>query len=193
MAGPMQKMTTTTTVDEGMNSEDIEAFLRHTGCRKPRVIASDELELRRPMSSGQILITNTDVKTGDGIHWVLFYIGKNKELNYFDPLGECSIEYGNFKKFIAKYNKLTSNQGFPVQHDSSSKFSNTCAMHCLFVAHLFCDHSGRFQSLRDVMKVYKVPHSEDDISENECMVLYYLNKRFTTHSPIFKQLKGCND
>ena len=177
--------------DAGMNSVDIESFLRHTGCRRPRVLASDELDTKRPLAHGQVLIVNTDIGSGKGIHWVLFYVGKNRQLNYFDPLGECSIEYGKFKKFISLYAKLTTNQGFPTQHDSTLKFSNTCAMHTLFVAHLFCDYPQQFRSLGDVMKIYKVSHSEEDIAENECMVLLYLSNKFTKFSPIFSKLKGC--
>jgi hypothetical protein len=176
----------------GMSSTDIRSFLRHTACKKTAlVVAADELVTHRVLAPGQTIIANTDISSGEGVHWVLFYVGKNKEINYFDPLGECSVEYPKFKKFISLYDKLTTNQGFPVQHDSTNKFSNTCAMHCLFVAHLFCDYRKRFLSLRDVMQVYKDPHSEEDITDNECMVLYYLSKKFTKYSPIFKKLTGC--
>jgi hypothetical protein len=177
----------------GMSSDDIESFLLHTRCsRKPRVLASNELDTGNvPMLKGQILIVNTDVSSGPGIHWVLFYVSSNNTLNYFDPLGECSLEYGKFKKFASLYDKLISNQGFPTQHDSSTKFSNSCAMHTLFVAHLLCDYPERFRTLRDVMKVFKIPHSQDDITENECMVLMYLNKKFIKYSSIFNNLRGC--
>jgi len=185
-----------------MDSNQIESFLRGTGCRRPRVLAADELETRKRLEPGTILVTNTDTSKGEGIHWILFYITaeeskrKNKPLlvvNYFDPLGECSLEYGKFKRFVSNYDVLVTNEGFPVQHDSSRIFSNTCAMHALFHAHLICDHSERYRSFEDVMRVYDLSNTEDSVNKNECMVLRYLTERFVRHAKMFSKLRGCAD
>jgi hypothetical protein len=178
-----------------MDSDQIAAFLRETGCTHPRVLASDELETARPLDPGQILVVNTDTSRGRGIHWILFYVTddyrRTKILNYFDPLGECSLEYGKFKKFISNYDVLVSNEGFPVQHDSTEVFSNTCAMHVLFHAHLVCDYREKYRGLEDVMRVYDLSNTSESVNDNECMVLRYLNARFARHARIFAKLRGC--
>ena len=179
-----------------MDSEQIERFLRNTGCRRPEVLAADKLETRRRLEPGKILVTNTDISTGKGIHWVLFYItSKGKDttvVNYFDPLGECSLEYGKFKKFVSNnYDVLVTNEGFPVQHNNLKHFSNTCAMHVLFHAHLVCDYPETYRGLEDVMRVYDLTNTESAVNDNECMVLRYLNSKFVEHSRVFSKLRGC--
>src|SRR5579859_1472898 len=180
-----------------MDSEQIASFLRSTGCTHPQVLASDELETSRQLDAGQICVTNTDTSRGKGVHWILFYITTDdrkkryKTVNYFDPLGECSLEHGKFKKFVSNYDVLVSNEGFPVQHDSSNVFSNTCAMHVLFHAHLICDFPHKYKGLDDVMRIYDLSNTESSVNYNECMVLRYLTSKFVKHAKMFKKLRGC--
>jgi hypothetical protein len=183
-------------MEDGMDNRQLESFLRQTGCSKRfRVIAADELNITRRLKPGQLRMTNTDISTGKGYHWVLFFVGKdehkNKIINYFDPLGECSLDYPNYKQFVSKYDVLISNEGMPVQHDNLSTKSNSCGMHCAFVAHLLCDEPKKYKTLEDVMTVYDISNTENAIQENECLALRYLNERFVTFSPVFNKLKGC--
>jgi Adenovirus endoprotease len=186
-------------VEEGLTHLHLERFLRGTACNPDRfrVVGADELEITEPLEPGQVRICNTGTRESGGEHWVCFYVQgdgcKGNIINYFDPLGECSTEPLNFKKFISNYNMLVSNKGLPVQHNGKGPlFSNTCGLHCSFVCHLFCDNPNKFRSLSDVMKVYDVSNTESAVNNNECMVLYYMCDRYDANQcKTFKKLKGC--
>jgi hypothetical protein len=185
-------------MEDGMDNRQLELFLQHTACSKRfKVIAADELEYNRPLKQGQLRMTNTDISTGKGVHWVLFFVGatenKNTIINYFDPLGDCSLDHPNFKQFICNYDVLICNEGLPVQHDNTSVESNSCGMHCAFVAHLLCDKATKYKTLEDVMNMYDITNSVNAVANNECIALDFLNQRFVKFSPIFNELKGCND
>src|SRR4051812_38458928 len=109
-----------------MNNFELERMLNETGCARGssgnrfKVIASDELEIDKPLPAGHLRITNLDLSTGAGWHWVLFYSAPPLQdgstlIYYFDSLGQCPETYGNIKAFLKQYNCMQSNENFNVQ------------------------------------------------------------------------------
>jgi Adenovirus endoprotease len=175
----------------GMSNLQLESFLRQTGCRdgRFRVVAADELTVDHAIPLGHVRICNTRKRASDGEHWVLWYVGPNEQtLNYFDPLGDCSLDHYNFPQFVSNYEVLVSNDGVPVQHPDHS---NTCGLHCAYVAHLFCDYKDKYTSLEQVMRKYDVSNTWEGVNKNECKTLLYLTKRFVKYSNVFNRLEGC--
>jgi len=186
--------------DEGLSDIDIQHFINRTQCiqnKRAKVVAADELESKKRLGHGQIRITNTMDRASGGEHWILFHIQKiNKKyiVNYFDPVGECLLDYHpNIKKFFQNYNMVICNKGIPVQHDGkSSVFSSTCGMHCAFVAWLLCNQPKKYKSLNDVMRVYDISNSYHGVNYNECMVLYNMCKIYGKKMcKRLKKLPGC--
>jgi hypothetical protein len=185
-----------------MDNFELERILEETGCkskggsRKYKVVASDELEIDRALPPGTLRIANLDTRDSGlgGWHWVVFYVapklrGKYKVIYYFDSLGKCPQNHGNFKRFINKYNLMVSNKGFNVQFNKNSyPESTTCGVHCLYISHKLC---GNKYTLEQVMQTYRQGTSRNDVMYNECMVMAYVLKKFVKHSKVFNKLKGC--
>jgi hypothetical protein len=183
-----------------MTNFELERFMRDTACapRRFRVVGADQLPTSKPLEGGQVIICNTQPSTQNGEHWVLFHVAnatcKGTTVNYFDPLGECSLEYPNFRAFVSNYNLLVSNRGLPVQHNGrGGLFSETCGLHCMYVAHLLCDKSEKYRSLKEVMRMYDLNNSVNAVNFNECVVLYYMCNRYGKNMcSEWKKLTGCS-
>jgi hypothetical protein len=172
-----------------MDNRQIESFLRQTECRRYKIFVTASDLLPRQKEFPYLIVSNTDRATEPGTHWVVFYIPKIsdgvKEVWYFDPLGVCSLEHGQFKQFINEFDLLLHNKGFPVQHNKI--FSDTCGLICCFFAHLVCE-GWEFE---DVMKLFDVSGDVKATEKNECLILYYMMEKYVKHASIFKKLVGC--
>ena len=198
--------------EEGLSDQDLQRFLDKTLCssknqqgrrgdggvnQRIRVLAADELETKKRLKPSYIRICNTTDRKSGGEHWILLHIQKKAKkyiVNYFDPVGECLLNYHpNFRKFFHNYDMVVCNKGIPVQHDGKDGiFSSTCGMHCAFVAYLLCNQSHKYKSLEDVMKVYDISNSYEGVNYNECMTLYYMcNIYGEKMCAQLKKLQGC--
>lgn len=201
--------------DVGLSDRQLMKLLLETGCgrylaeppptdarcrrrRRPpraRVVASDELETDAALPPGSLRIANLDTKSGPGFHWVLFFVAplrnqRYRVLYFFDSLGECSLRYGNFSKFVNKYDILITNKGFPVQHQSLEYPSTTCGLHTIYVARKLC--TGKY-TLNDVMNTYLPLTTLHGINYNECLVINYVMTNFVKYSSYFNKITGCYD
>ena len=71
-------------------------------------------------------IFNTDVKTGDGEHWLSMIFTKNKKCIFFDSLGFSPKFYG-LEKYIKNNSKTMTFNNHPIQ----SLDSNYCGLYAL--------------------------------------------------------------
>jgi hypothetical protein len=174
-----------------MDNLQLESILLQTKCHssKIRVLSSDQLKTAGPLEEGHVIISNTDISTKPGWHWVLLVSGPHrglkKVINYFDPLGENSFKHGKFKQFFSNYDLIVSNKGFPVQH--TLLYSDTCGLICSFAAKLFCD-GWKFN---DIMQLFDVSGTPEATNINECFILTFMLNRFVSHASDFKKLTGC--
>ena len=192
-----------------MDNYTIARILGESGCRdRFRVLAADELPTgkEKDFRPGDIIIANTDNAGQRGTHWVLFFLTNRYILNYFDPLGDCSLEHGTFRQFANRYATiLVTNRNYPVQFNvyTTGVYSDSCAIHCLYMAVRFCKYrhrhgDHRLPTLTELMqKAYRKCQLGSDNDEltitnrNECIARNYLLKRFIKHSKSIKKLVGC--
>ena len=109
-----------------------------------------------------IILQNSDVATGPGEHFTLWY-GKNSRapLIFFDSYGRSYSEYGFTTPIQAR--RVQENSG-TFQHDSSKK----CGLFCLFVAYYLLLGYKYEQILQKFCKV--------DLRHNDKMLLKFYNK-----------------
>ena len=86
------------------------------------VVSRDQLKIPRKRPS--FLISNTDVSSGPGKHWVVFYFPKKGKQEFFDSLGKPLSFYG----FKSKKRLRTNKKQFQA---SGSK---VCGHYALFYA-----------------------------------------------------------
>jgi len=74
-------------------------------------------------------VSNTDSSKGNGIHWVAFYFSSPSQLDFFDSLGKCYLDYG-FNKFHLQYPNLISVS--LNYHRLQSNSSSVCGHYCVY-------------------------------------------------------------
>jgi hypothetical protein len=173
-----------------MDNFQLERILDDTLCNgRNRVIASDQLPTRTRLEPSTLRVVNLDVSGQPGTHWVLFYVASNGTVvYYFDSLGLCPTAPGNIGGFLQLYDRVESNRGFNVQ---SYVDSNTCGVHCIYVATKLCKGRSLDQALSSYVGVGGLDDSEDT-TFNECMALVSVMKtHLKRHPRSFDRIKGC--
>lgn len=74
------------------------------------------------------LFLNTDLNTGDGIHWQVLLRNDDNALEYFDSLGLSQTKLQSFLIYCKIKSKILKFNESPVQHQSSE----TCGLFCLY-------------------------------------------------------------
>ena len=96
------------------------------------VFAIDELKFSIPDKTGY-LICNTDESYNKGKHWVvLFFTKNNKEIEYFDSLGNKPAE--RFINFMRQDNHYIIYNTKKLQ----SSLSDSCGYFCLYLIFFMC-------------------------------------------------------
>ncbi|SRR5258706_3796463 len=127
--------------------------------------------LPKPKLVPSFSIVNTDSFTGAGEHWLALYFhnAAPSTVEIFDSLAnKCpSKRLLERLKELGYSTILFNNNGNALQ----SLKSNTCGAHCLFYAYIKCTKNLSLQ-------VFLNEHYTSDRLYNDCMVLYFANKKF---------------
>ena len=89
-----------------MYSNQIARAMMNEPVTRPRyegVVSRDQLKIPRKRPS--FLISNTDVSSGPGKHWVVFYFPKKGKPEFFDSLGRPPSFYGFKARIRFRTNK----------------------------------------------------------------------------------------
>jgi hypothetical protein len=86
-------------------------------------------QLPKTLKYRHFLITNTDVHTGKGIHWQIFFRTTSKEIELFDSCGVNDEKKNYMLKYIKFKQEIIFNETPFQQNDSS-----TCGFFVLFFA-----------------------------------------------------------
>ena len=119
--------------EKALTSTDIISLLRNCD-NFLGVFASDELSSVRVLQTPAFLISNLDVRSGSGTHWICLRIGKST-IEIFDSLGFDRILWGSFPsglhKFLKRYELSHSYFVSPVIQPN---FTSDCGLYCVYFA-----------------------------------------------------------
>lgn len=78
-------------------------------------------------------IINTDLSSGPGEHWCVAFFDKNKNCDYFDPLGiPPQLLVNDLTHILNQFNTPYSFTTHPVQSENTK----TCGPHCIYFSFL---------------------------------------------------------
>ena len=102
-----------------MNNYQLEDILRGYPVT---VCAADHIRKR----VGTFVISNTDISSGTGKHWVVFYFPRRGPYEFFDSMGNSPESYSvGFEKILNKKYLMYNGQ---LQQNSS----NVCGLYCAY-------------------------------------------------------------
>ena len=99
------------------------------------VFAADEIPLNI-LTTPCILLSNTDVSSQSGSHWVCIYVDSEMEGYFFDSLGRSPKYYKHniFQKFLDTNCKSWTYNKIQLQ----SFYSSVCGFYCIAFAYYIC-------------------------------------------------------
>lgn len=137
----------------------------HTKTLFGGVFASDNLPLY--CFGSTFYIVNTDVHTGEGIHWVVVFVEScDKPFYWFDSLGKLPNFYNNFLFNFVTKNGTSSYIANRVQ--IQSPYSNKCGYFCLMISDCIC----KGVEINHIFDLF----FHDDLEKNDLIVMAYFNK-----------------
>jgi hypothetical protein len=109
-----------------MNSHQIENILKnncHTKKYFKGVFSSNNIPAydKYPYT----LVANTDKKGTVGEHWVSIFVKNNKQIEYFDSLGE--EPNSDISKYLSHFENIKKNR-----YEIQSPFSDACGYYCIY-------------------------------------------------------------
>jgi hypothetical protein len=96
------------------------------------VYSRDNMPVTLPVGRDCSLIVNTDAKNGQGLHWIVLYITKNRDnCVYFDSFGRGPSAIREFSKFVHRHVRRGTYNARQLQDVRST----ACGLYCVYVIH----------------------------------------------------------
>jgi len=96
------------------------------------VYSRDNMPVTLPVGRDCSLIVNTDVQNGQGLHWIVLYITKNRDnCVYFDSFGRGPSAIREFNKFVHRHVRRGTYNARQIQ----DVLSTACGLYCVYVIH----------------------------------------------------------
>ncbi len=132
-----------------------------------KVVSSDMMP--RHVNVPCALVANTDVSSGEGKHWVAFYIDKDRCGLYFDSYGNPH-NVPTFKTFL----KRNCNDWRHNKQLLQGPITSTCGQYCIY----FPVHVSRGYSLTDIQKAF------EGYEDNDQAVTDFVNTTFGVNTEV---------
>ena len=148
-----------------MNLNDIDRILLKDHYSKKIYLggfAKDDLPFKKIMNKKEYaIIVNTDLKTGEGIHW-LSIIYRNKNLYIYDSLARNPFNDKYILQLI-RYHKTLNSAIHYIEFPHQSPFSNVCGLYAVF-AILYLSRHYTFEELNRKFDVI-------DMKQNDIFII----------------------
>lgn len=160
-----------------MNNHELQVLLKACSsfkqCTKIISCSTELMHLRLDRTVNTVIIANTDLCEGSGIHWVAIYIPRILQgtnilpiVDFFDSLGKNAHEYSTyFSQFLSLHCKLIRNNCIQLQ----SLNTKTCGGWCIN----FLERRSKGESMNTYIKSFT-----KNAYKNDEYIQRYLIKRF---------------
>ncbi|MCP3681362.1 MAG: hypothetical protein GY861_01610 [bacterium] len=115
------------------------------------------------------LVANTDVSSGEGKHWVAFYIDKDRSGIYFDSYGNPP-QLQSFKTFLKRNCRDWTHNKKLLQ----GPITSTCGQYCIY----FLVHIARGYSMSDIQNAF------EGYEDNDQAVTDFVNTTFDVNTEV---------
>ncbi len=132
-----------------------------------KVVSSDMMP--RHVNVPCALVANTDVSSGEGKHWVAFYIDKDRSGVYFDSYGKPPCLQA-FKTFLKRNCTDWTHNKQLLQ----GPITSTCGQYCIY----FLVHVSRGYSMSEIQRAF------EGYEDNDEAVTDFVNTTFDVNTEV---------